>query len=82
MNGENTLQTQCTESESHSQRCLNPLCGNPVEPKRKHAPVKRYCSADCRQAASIIKRAAVLLESMTDGQALAVLRRDSRNGGA
>ena len=74
MNGENTLQTQCTESESHSQRCLNPLCGNPVEPKRKHAPVKRYCSADCRQAASIIKRAAALLKDLPDQAMIEIVR--------
>ena len=24
------VKTQCTESEGHSMRCLNPLCNNPV----------------------------------------------------
>ena len=61
MNGDSTVTTQCRESGGHFQLCLNPLCNNPVEPKRKHAPVKHYCCAECTQEASILKRAAALL---------------------
>jgi hypothetical protein len=58
------IKTQCTESSEHSQRCLNPLCNGLVEPK-KHAPVKRYCSPDCTQTASIIRKAGKLLEALS-----------------
>jgi len=56
-----SLQTQCREFGHSSERCLNPFCDNPMEPKRKHAAVKFYCSAKCAETVSILRRAAVKL---------------------
>ena len=64
MSREPALETQCRESERHPERCLNPLCSNPVVPKRKHAPLKHYCCGECCQQASIIKRAAKLSKTL------------------
>jgi hypothetical protein len=58
----------------HNEKCLNPLCGNSVEPKKKHAPVKHYCCAECTQTASILRRANKLLAELSDEQKLKVLR--------
>jgi len=68
--------TQCRESGRHSQRCLSPVCDKELSPKRKHAPIKHYCSPECAQQASIIYRAIRLLKDhgMTDEQILKVLR--------
>ena len=70
------LETQCRESGTRSGGCANPLCGKPVAPKRKHAPVKHYCSAECAQRVSIIRRAAKLLAGLPDERVLEVLRTD------
>jgi hypothetical protein len=53
------LKQPCTAKQRHSERCLNPICRNEVEP---NAEADRfYCSDSCRQQASIIRRAAGLL---------------------
>jgi hypothetical protein len=48
------------ESGPCQKRCLNPVCDNLLEPKRKHAPVKYYCSPKCALDVSAIKRVAKL----------------------
>ena len=75
---ENALQTQCSESGDHSgetQRCQNPACNGPLSPKLKHAPQKLYCSTQCTQSASIIKRARELLRGLADDELLKVMRK-------
>jgi hypothetical protein len=56
------LQGQCREPEPV--RCLNPVCDNLVSPKLKFAPAKYYCSPDCAQTVSILRRAAALLRPL------------------
>jgi hypothetical protein len=56
---DSAVEQACTAEKSHSQRCLNPVCRNGVEPNAKGD--KLYCGDMCRQASSIIRRAAVLL---------------------
>ena len=77
MSRETMRATQCSESGLRSQRCLNPLCDKPVEPKRKHAPVKHYCSGECVQTVSILRRAAKLL-GVSSGEELASIVRGAR----
>ena len=74
---EKSLQTECSESGGHSgeiQRCHNPACNGPLSPKLKHAPQKLYCSTQCTQSASIIKRAKEVLRGLSDGELLKVMR--------
>jgi len=66
--------TQCREFGPSSQRCLNPLCDKSVEPKRKHAPVKFYCSADCAQVVSLLKRVREKLKDLSDEEIVRVIR--------
>jgi hypothetical protein len=76
-NEEKSLITQCSELHGHSDqqpRCQNPTCNNPIPPKRKHAPVRMYCSTQCTQSASVIKRARGLLSGLSDEQLLRVMR--------
>jgi len=61
MRRDTTVKTQCRELCGPFQQCRNPLCDNRVEPKRKHAAVKHYCSGECTQTASIIRIVAALL---------------------
>ena len=66
----------CTTSNGHSERCQNPLCENRIEPIADgwRRTERRHCSEACKQRASIIKRAAKLLEGLSDEKALKVLR--------
>ena len=57
--------TQCRELRIGPERCLNPLCQQPLEPRRKHAPRKFYCSPKCAQDASVIRRASRLLAGVS-----------------
>ena len=68
------VKTQCTESEGHSMRCLNPLCNNPVTPRQKHAPAKFYCGGPCKQTGALIKRVSKLLNGLSDDEVLRVIR--------
>jgi len=54
--------------------CGNPACRKPLEPKKKHAWVKLYCSTECGQAGSVIKRARELLRGLADDDLLKVMR--------
>ena len=58
------LQAQCREPGDISVRCLNPVCTNLVSPKLKFAPAKYYCSPECVQTVSILRRAATLLRPL------------------
>ena len=71
-----SLKTECTELRLDSERCLNPLCNQPIEPKRKHARVKFYCGPECRQSVSIIRRASRLLARVSWQEALKALAID------
>jgi hypothetical protein len=76
-NEEESSITQCSELHGHSgqqPQCQNPTCTNPIPRKRKHAPVKLYCSTQCTQSASVIKRAKALLGGLSDDQLLRVMR--------
>jgi len=76
-NEEKWLITQCSEFHGHSgqqPQCHNPTWSNSIPPKRKHAPVRMYCSTQCTQAASVIKRAKELLSGLSDDQLLQVMR--------
>ena len=68
---------RCTTSSGHSERCSNPLCAKPVEPLNhgqwRRTP-RRFCSEVCKQQASIIHRAAVLLSGLPDSAVIAILR--------
>jgi hypothetical protein len=46
-----------TESDGHFERCSNPVCNSPMHPKRKHAPVKWYCSTKFRMDGYVLRRA-------------------------
>ena len=59
------LETPFTDSGYSSERCANPLCHEILEPKRKHAPVKLYCGDKCRQDVWILRRAAEMLEGLS-----------------
>ena len=68
----------CTTRERHSERCQSPLCSNPVEPivNGWRRTERRFCCAQCRQDASLIRRVAKLygLEVQTVHEALEVVR--------
>jgi hypothetical protein len=55
----------------HAFYCGNPLCAKTVSPTREW---QRYCSAQCRQQASIIKRVAELLSGYSDDEVLRIVR--------
>ena len=54
----------------------NALCTNRVEPLEigLRRTEKRYCTDDCRQQASLIRRVAKLLENETDERVLEIIR--------
>ena len=55
--------------------CGNPICGNSIEPIENgwRRTERRYCDDECKQAASILRRAASLLEGLTDDEVLKVI---------
>jgi hypothetical protein len=59
-----SLQAQCSDLGDISVRCLSPICTNLVAPKLKFAPAKHYCSPDCVQTVSILRRAAEKLRPL------------------
>src|SRR5262245_16524414 len=68
----------CTTRERHSERCQSPLCSNPVEPivNGWRRTERRFCCAQCRQDASLIRRVAKLLDGKSDQEKLSVLKSD------
>ena len=54
--------------------CANPLCSNRFKPSGMAASPKRHCSEQCRQECSIIKRAAKLLNVLSDVEIVKLIR--------
>jgi hypothetical protein len=73
---ETPLLEPCTTSRGHSERCLNPVCEQQVEPIENgwRRTERFYCGDVCRQQASIIRRAAKLIEGLSDQEALKIMR--------
>ena len=62
-----------------SQKCESPLCAAEFEASGLQVRPKRYCSKECRQGASVIRRAAMLLVDLTPEAVLEVLAK-ARDG--
>jgi hypothetical protein len=54
--------------------CDNPLCSVAFEPTCLPWNTQKFCSGVCRQQASIIKRAAKLLEGVSDQRVIEIVR--------
>jgi hypothetical protein len=54
--------------------CGNPLCSTTFKPGGVANSPKRFCSNLCKQQASILRRAAKLLDALPDDQAIRILR--------
>jgi hypothetical protein len=54
--------------------CESPICNVSFPPSGLEIEPRRFCSGDCRQHASLIRRVRKLLENETDERALAILR--------
>ena len=54
--------------------CESPLCDVRFKQTGMTISPKRFCCDECKQQASIIKRASRLLEGFTDGEVLEILR--------
>src|SRR5262245_5424972 len=54
--------------------CANPLCSITFKPGGVPNNPKRFCGGSCKQQASILRRAAKLLEALPDDQAIRILR--------
>src|SRR6516165_2900556 len=59
--------------------CVGPFCTNRFEGSGPRVRPKRYCSKECRQQASVIRRAAVLLADLPPSVVLAILARARDN---
>jgi len=57
------------------QVCENPLCTVQFPESGLKIEPRRYCSAQCRQQASLIRRAAALLSVLSDVEVLNVVRK-------
>jgi len=63
------------------ERCLNPVCGMPVEPIAEGAwrrTPRRFCSDRCKNETSVIKRAARLLAGLSQGRVAEILEKLNR----
>ena len=63
------------------ERCLNPVCGKPVEPIAEGAwrrTPRQYCSDRCKNETSVIKRAARLLAGLSQGRVAEILEKLNR----
>ena len=63
----------CVETPA-LKRCGNPLCQNRFPQSGLPANPRRFCSDTCKQQASIIRRAAALLDVLSDAEVLRVVR--------
>jgi hypothetical protein len=63
-----------TASLKDSESCESPLCTNRFAPSGLKIKPRRFCSEICKQQASIIHRAAVLLSGLPDSAVIAILR--------
>lgn len=57
-----------------AQRCESPLCSVEFEPSGLPMEPKRFCSDQCKQEASLIRRVAKLLEGYSDQEKLNALK--------
>jgi hypothetical protein len=57
-----------------SKVCENPLCDVSFPESGLACKPKRFCCDACGQQASLLRRAAVLLEGLSDDEALRILR--------
>ena len=59
------------------ERCLNPVCGRPVEPIAEgtwRRTPKRFCSDRCKNETSVLRRAAKLLDGLSQGRVRQILK--------
>jgi hypothetical protein len=63
-----------TASLKDSESCESPLCTNRFAPSGLKIKPRLYCSEICKQQASILHRAAVLLSGLPDSAVIAILR--------
>jgi len=63
-----------TSSLKDSESCGNPLCAKRFAPSGLRIKPRRFCSEICKQQASILHRAAVLLSGLPDSAVIAILR--------
>ncbi len=59
------------------ERCLNPVCGKPLEPIAKgtwRRTPRQFCSDGCKNDASVLRRAARLLARVGQDGAWEILR--------
>jgi hypothetical protein len=68
-----------TPSLKDSESCGNPLCAKRFPRSGLKIKPRRFCSDDCKQAASILRRAANLLDGFPSRAVLAILAK-VRNG--
>jgi hypothetical protein len=54
--------------------CENPICRTEYKPTCLSWSTQRFCSDQCKQAASIIKRAAKLFRVLSDDEILKIVR--------
>ena len=70
------LPEACTTSRGQSGRCQNPLCAVPIELLEAgwRRTERLYCSDECKQQASLIRRVGALLNDLPDEQVIRILR--------
>ena len=54
--------------------CENPLCENTFEQTGKAMKPRRFCSDECKQQASLIRRVAALFEGLPNAKVIEILR--------
>jgi hypothetical protein len=59
-----------------TQKCASPLCSVEFEPSGLKMKPKRFCCDQCKQEASILRRAAKLLEGLSDAEVLEILGKE------
>jgi hypothetical protein len=55
-------------------KCESPACSDEVKPVKHGGDPQKYCNEQCRLDAWAIRRAAKLLEGVSDERALEILR--------
>lgn len=57
-----------------TERCGNPLCDASFEQTGLAIKPRRFCSDQCKQQASLIRRVAALFDGLPDARVIEVLR--------
>jgi hypothetical protein len=67
----------CTTSRGQSGRCQNPLCAVPIELLEAgwRRTERLYCSDECKQQTSLIRRVGALLNDLADEEVIRILRK-------